>query len=139
MNTVVDVLGPVADDIVIEAVRAQGPGGQNVNKVSSAIVLRLDIPASSLSAMVKEALLARADRRISRDGVLTLKAQRFRTRERNLEDACVRLAELIEQARQRPPKRVATRVPAGARQRRLDAKRQRAGTKALRRSPAGDD
>ncbi|MEQ8231953.1 MAG: alternative ribosome rescue aminoacyl-tRNA hydrolase ArfB [Gammaproteobacteria bacterium] len=128
-----------ADEVTLEAVRAQGPGGQNVNKVASAIMLRFDIHASSLPARAKQALLDWRDRRISRDGVVTIKAQRFRTQERNREDALARLTELVDAATQERARRIPTRPSAGARQRRLSAKRERAGVKALRRSPPRDD
>lgn len=128
-----------ADDVSLEAVRAQGPGGQNVNKVASAIVLRFDIRASSLPETAKEALLEWRDRRISRDGIVTIKAQRFRTQERNREDALARLADLVEAATQVQRRRIPTRPSAGARQRRLAAKRERAGVKALRRIPPRED
>ncbi|MEQ8663078.1 MAG: alternative ribosome rescue aminoacyl-tRNA hydrolase ArfB, partial [Gammaproteobacteria bacterium] len=112
---------------------------QNVNKVSSAIMLRFDIRASSLPASAKEALLAWRDRRISRDGIVTIKAQRFRTQERNREDALLRLADLVESATHEHARRIPTRPSAGARRRRLSEKRERAGVKALRRTPPADD
>ncbi|MCB1747467.1 MAG: aminoacyl-tRNA hydrolase [Gammaproteobacteria bacterium] len=137
--TDLEALGIDAGELEFSAVRAQGPGGQNVNKVASAVVLRFDIGRSRLPERVKQALLTRGDRRISREGIVQIKAQRHRTQERNREDAIARLAALIEAARERPAPRLPTRVPAGARQRRLEAKRERAGVKALRRRPPGDD
>lgn len=129
----------VEDDVEFSAVRAQGPGGQNVNKVASAIMLRFDIRASTLPEAAKQALLEWSDRRISRDGVVTIKAQRFRTQERNREDALARLAELVEAATRQRARRIPTRPSAGARKRRLSAKRERGDVKALRRPPREDD
>ncbi len=123
------------EEIEFSAIRAQGAGGQNVNKVSSAIHLRFDIPASSLPAPLKERLLATRDRRISSDGVLVIKAQRHRSQEKNRADALARLAELLEAAsRVRKPRR-ATRPSRAARRRRMDDKTRRGTTKAMRRKP----
>ena len=121
------------DEIRLQDIRAQGPGGQNVNKVSSAIHLQFNIRASSLPEFYKERLLALRDTRISKDGVITLKAQRHRTRERNREDALQRLVALIQSATKTEKKRRPTKPTKGSQRRRLDSKRKAGQTKQMRR------
>lgn len=123
-------------ELECSAVRAQGAGGQNVNKVSSAIHLRYDIPASSLPEDVKARLLSSGDSRITQAGVLVLKAQEYRTQELNRAAALARLQAIVD-AVSRPPKpRRATRPTLGSQRRRLQAKSQRAEIKSLRGRPS---
>lgn len=114
------------------AVRAQGAGGQNVNKVASAIHLRFDIQASSLPDVYKQRLLARSDQRITLEGVIVIKAQQFRSQDANREDALNRLATLIRSAGSTPKKRKPTRPSRNARRKRMDKKTQRGRLKGLR-------
>ena len=120
------------EEIEISAIRSQGAGGQNVNKVSSAIHLRFDINASSLPDFYKQRLLRLHDRRISKEGVIVIKAQKFRTREKNLEDALLRLQELVKGVAVLQKARRPTTASKGAKKRRLDTKTRRGMTKALR-------
>lgn len=119
-------------DVSVRSVRAQGPGGQNVNKVASAVHLRFDILASGLPDIYKERLLAMTDRRITREGLIIIKAQAFRSREKNLADGMARLVRLIREAGLEKKKRRATNPTRASAKRRLDAKAKRSKTKAMR-------
>ena len=125
-------------DLTEKFIRSGGPGGQNVNKVATAVELRYDIANARLDESIKERLLARKDRRITDEGVLIIQAQRFRTQDRNRADARERFKSFLENALKPVKPRVATKPTRASKQRRLDEKRQRGETKTLRRGKDWD-
>lgn len=130
-----------AEELELNAIRSQGAGGQNVNKVSSAIHLRFDIQASSLPEFYKQRLLALRDQRITKDGVIVIKAQQFRTQEKNRDAALKRLRQLIDDATTIQKSRRPTKPSKNSRRKRMDSKTQRGKTKSLRGKVgrSGDD
>jgi ribosome-associated protein len=134
MFTVTSHIAIPDSEIDIHAMRSQGAGGQNVNKVSSAIHLQFDIGASSLPPFYKEELLKLRDHRISQEGVITIKAQQYRSQEQNREDALARLSELIQSVAIPRKKRRATKPTKGSQNRRIESKKKQGRLKALRGS-----
>jgi ribosome-associated protein len=133
MIPITDQISIAGNEVDITAIRSQGAGGQNVNKVSTAIHLRFDIKASSLPKTIKLRLLALEDRRISKDGIVIIKAQRYRSQDKNKEEAIRRLRELVVSVLTTKKKRRPTKPSASSQQKRLKEKSRRAAIKSSRR------
>jgi ribosome-associated protein len=138
---------PVTDDVIIyeteihmDFVRSSGPGGQNVNKVSTAVQLRFDVRnTASIPVEIQERLIRLAGKRVTAEGVLVIHASRFRTQERNRQDAIDRLVQLVRRAAEKPKRRVKTRPSLASKERQLAKKRRRSHIKKMRRIVTGDD
>lgn len=132
MLAITDTLTIADSEYSVTAIRSSGAGGQNVNKVATAIQLRFDIPASSLPEMIKQRLLNFADQRVTKEGVLVLKSMEHRSQERNYQAALDRLVDFIRKGTLTRKKRLATKPSRAARQRRIDSKTHRGGIKSGR-------
>ena len=139
MPATIPIIPVNEDEIEFSAIRAQGAGGQNVNKVSNAVHLRFDIPASSLPDLIKQRLLALNEQRITAEGVVVIKAQTSRSLERNRAEAIERLQALVDSVAVTPKQRKPTRPTFGSQQRRLQGKASRSGVKQLRGRVSGGD